>query len=282
MNYQAGILAGLPDQGRYIELVRRPDAEALPVLQGLETGAGLVIGLGPVLAAAAGVHAFKAVSGGGVDVPSTQADLWLWLRGTDRGEIAKRARELKRVLRGAFDVVREVDGFKYRIDLEIGKDLSGYEDGTENPVEDAALAAAFAQDGSSYVSVQRWVHDLDRFDAKPPLERDHTIGRRASDNEEMEDAPEFAHVKRAAQETFSPEAFMLRRSMPWAEAGREGLVFVAFGCSHEAFEAVMRRMAGVEDGIVDGLFSFSRPETGANYWCPPVKNGRLDLSKMGG
>jgi putative iron-dependent peroxidase len=40
-------------------------------------------------------------------------------------------------------------------------------------------------------------------------------------------------------------------------------------------------MAGLEDGIVDGLFMFSRPVSGGYYWCPPVENGRLDLALLG-
>lgn len=283
MTHQSGILPSIPLHGRYIELRAIPNADVGPMLQSLAPDDGLVTGLGPALVArfgrVDGLHGFKAVSAA-VDVPSTQADLWLWLRGNDRGEIAKRARGLLRALTG-FEVVREVDGFKYGVDLDIGLDLSGYEDGTENPVEEAALEAGFADDGSSFVAVQQWAHDLDHFDAQPLEVRDHIFGRQISDNEEIESAPESAHVKRTAQESFSPEAFVLRRSMPWAEAGREGLVFVAFGRSFQAFEALLGRMTGAEDGIVDGLFSFSHPLSGANYWCPPVKNGRLDLSRIG-
>ena len=71
---------------------------------------------------------------------------------------------------------------------------------------------------------------------------------------------------------------MLRRSMPWAGVDKEGLEFVAFGHSLDAFERVMRRMTGLDDATVDGLFSFSRPVTGGYYWCPPVRDGRLNLS----
>jgi len=48
------------------------------------------------------------------------------------------------------------------------------------------------------------------------------------------------------------------------------------------FERMLRRMCGLEDGIVDALFVFSRPTTGGYYWCPPLKNdGRLDLRILG-
>ena len=43
----------------------------------------------------------------------------------------------------------------------------------------------------------------------------------------------------------------------------------------------MRRMAGEDDGITDALFTFTEPETGAYFWCPPVHDGRLDLRALG-
>ena len=75
--------------------------------------------------------------------------------------------------------------------------------------------------------------------------------------------------------------FAVRRSMPWADAGGEGLMFVAFGKSLDAFEAQLGRMTGQEDGVIDGLFHFTRPISGSYYWCPPVSNGCLDLTAIG-
>jgi putative iron-dependent peroxidase len=69
--------------------------------------------------------------------------------------------------------------------------------------------------------------------------------------------------------------------MPWIGEGGSGLVFVAFGRSFDAFEAQMKRMTGGEDGVHDALFSFTRPVTGAYFWCPPLKEGRLDLQAVG-
>ena len=107
------------------------------------------------------------------------------------------------------------------------------------------------------------------------------MGRDLESNDELDDAPPSAHVKRTAQEDYDPPAFMWRRSMPWAGAGKEGFEFIAYGESLDRFERVMRRMAGLDDGIVDALFTFSRPVTGAYYWCPPVAAGRLDLRALG-
>ena len=130
--------------------------------------------------------------------------------------------------------------------------------------------------GSSFVAVQQWVHDLDRFESFGSRGQDEVIGRRRSDNEEMEDAPEAAHVKRTEQEAFDPPAYLVRRSMAWADEAREGLVFVSFSASLDPFETLLRRMTGATTGLADHLFRFTRPVTGAYFWCPPVREGRLE------
>ena len=149
------------------------------------------------------------------------------------------------------------------------------------------MAAAIVQgkgdglDGSSLVAVQQWVHDFALFDALSPKEQDDSVGRRKSNNEELPDAPPSAHVKKTAQESFDPPAFVVRRSMPWVDGLRGGLNFVGFGKSLDAFEAQLKRMAGAEDGIVDGLFQYTRPINGGYFWCPPLRNGRVGLRALG-
>jgi len=194
-----------------------------------------------------------------------------------------RSLAISRTIASAFAPETVIDAFQYRD----SRDLTGFQDGTENPKGKRAIEAAVVQgrgdgmDGSSFVAVQQWLHDFNKFDAMSTREQDNSVGRRKSDNEELVDAPASSHVKRTAQETFSPQAFVLRRSMPWAEGARGGLVFVAFGKSLGAFEAQLKRMVGAEDGIADALFHFTKPISGSYFWCPPVKNGRLDLRAIG-
>jgi putative iron-dependent peroxidase len=246
-----------------------------------------VVGLGTPLLQALdrhlpGLTAFAAPSGSRVEIPATQLALWLWLRGDDAGELLHRARAAQALLAEAFDLDESLPAFCHAG----GRDLSGYEDGTENPEGDAALATALCADGgdglqgSSYVAVQRWEHNFDAFDAMGRDAQDASIGRRRSDNVELDDAPDSAHVRRTAQEDFAPEAFVLRRSMPWIDGDRAGLMFVAFGASLAAFEAQLRRMSGAEDGVVDALFRFTRPVSGANFWCPPIRDGHLNLQAL--
>lgn len=289
-NWQEGILAPVPRAARYLtfNLKEAKPQETLRALGRAADGETCVVGLGvPLLEALGraieGLRPFARFPGAKADTPATPAALWCWLRGDDRGEIALHARKIGQLLAPAFGLDSAIDAFRYGR----GLDLTGYEDGTENPRGKKAVEAAISDDkmpgmkGSSFVAVQQWVHDLDRFDAMPRKDQDNTIGRRRRDNKELDRAPASAHVKRTAQESFTPEAFVLRRSMPWADAAREGLVFVAFGRSLDAFEALLKRMVGAEDGTVDALFAFTRPVTGAYFWCPPVKNGRLDLRAVG-
>lgn len=284
---QPGILQDVPLHSRYLTFSIEGDFDfesCLQELADMADGERLLVGIGLPLTEALGVEvpgltAFPVIDGALVEVPSTQAALWCWLRGADRGELVHASRLIIELLGDGFTCESIIDGFRY----DIGRDLTGYEDGTENPEGDEAVAAAIVKgagaglDGSSFVAVQQWVHDLDDFLSRPEEEQDDTIGRRKSDNEEFEDAPETAHVKRVAQEDFEPEAFIVRRSMPWADAGHEGLVFVAFGKSFDAYGMLLRHMTGVDDGVVDALFSFTTPVSGSYFWCPPVDEHGLDL-----
>jgi len=293
LNAQPGILQPVPAAGRHLLFTLTQPAQARAVLAAfapLADGDAVVAGLGPQLVRALGqtvpgLREFSAltVAGTGARVPATPAALWVWLRGADRGDFVLATRRIARALAPACALERVVDTFQYGS----GRDLTGYEDGTENPQGDAAIAAALVQgaglgrDGASFAAVQQWLHDFDAFERLAPAARDAAIGRRLKGNEELPDAPASAHVRRTAQETFEPPAFVLRRSMPWARDAQAGLMFLAFGHSLDAFEAQLRRMAGQDDGIADALFGFSSPVTGAYFWCPPMRAGLLDLSALG-
>jgi putative iron-dependent peroxidase len=288
---QPGILAAVPRMARYLTFTLAPEAGPGPGLrrlaQALDPHQAVVgVGRSTVLALGREIKAlrdFPAGTGKGVEVPATHGALWCWLRGDDRGELVHRTRAIEAMVAPAYHLSAVLDAFQHAD----SRDLTGYEDGTENPTGSRALAAAAMRgsgaglDGSSCVAVQQWLHDFERFDAMSRDEQDATIGRRRSDNDEIDEAPPSAHVKRTAQESYQPEAFVLRRSMPWAEGARAGLVFVAFGRSFDAFEAQLNRMMGLEDGITDALFRFTQPVTGAYFWCPPVAGSKLDLRALG-
>lgn len=289
-SHQPAILEEVPPLGRYLTFDMAAGVDARPMLARwrdtisaeltvVGLGLPLVLSLGRTIQ---GLRAFPALSGRGVAFPSTQGALFTFIGGSDTGDLHDRARDVVDLLGEGFTLREEVHAFRYKE----GRDLTDYVDGTENPKGDLAVAAAIVSgrgaglDGSSFVATQRWVHDLAGFQARPEHARDAIVGRRHANDEEIADAPPSAHVKRTAQESFDPPAFMVRRSMPWGGAGEAGLFFVAYGESLDRFERALRRMAGLDDGIVDSLLSFSRSTSGGYYWCPPVRGSKVDWSAL--
>jgi putative iron-dependent peroxidase len=291
MTPQAAILEPISDHARHMFFDLRPATDPRAALRALAAaceGRSAVLGIGAGVASAlgvdvAGLRGFPELPHAKPAIPATQHALWLWLRGNEPGDLLLQGHSLEALAAPAFTRVQAIDSFRHRD----SRDLTGYEDGTENPKDEAAVDAAVAQgqgagiDGSSFAAVQQWLHDFPVYDALPRAEQDNCFGRRRDDNEELDDAPESAHVKRTAQEDFDPEAFVVRRSMPWVVGSDAGLVFLAFGKSFDAYEAQLRRMTGHDDGISDALFSFTRPLTGGYYWCPPLGAAGVDLQALG-
>jgi putative iron-dependent peroxidase len=287
---QPGVLGQLPAVRRTLIFRPRSGTDCMANLRCLRDAydpLSDVLGIGEPLLDSTdkfipGLRSFPRLAGASVAVPSTQAALCLLVGGENRGSVFERSQRLLTSLEASFELDEVLDTFKY----DSGRDLTGYEDGTENPTGNDAAAAALVATGvgtagSSFVAVQRWVHDLRSFAGFGNVRGDAMIGRCRESNEEIEEAPATAHVKRTAQEDYDPPAFMVRRSLPWDSGREQGLEFVAYVNSLDRFEAMMRRMVGLEDGIVDALFQFSRPVSGGYYWCPPLAGDRLDLSVLG-
>ncbi len=286
------VLAPVPAAAAFLSYRRSEGASVAALVDGLNALTlpdGVLVGIGPAVVSdlgrtIPGLAELPDLSQEGalVDVPRTPIDLWVRVSGADPGEVLHRTRSFTTRMPQGLDLVDHTEGFLHNG----GRDLTGYEDGTENPDADEAPQVALAHghgpgiDGGSVLAVQRWVHTWADFDAMDKQAQDHAIGRERVSNDELEDAPESAHVKRTAQEDFDPEAFVWRRSMPWSDARGSGLVFLAFAATLDPFLAQMRRMAGIDDGITDALFQFTRPVTGSVVWCPPVRDNQLDLRAL--
>jgi putative iron-dependent peroxidase len=159
-NFQTGILLPVPAHARYLTFALRPGADprpALGALRGVVNGRDTVVGIGESLAQALGANieglrGFPQFAGAAIDLPVTPAALWIWARGSDRGELLHRGRSIERLLGRAFRRERIVDGFRH----QDGRDLSGYLDGTENPKGRKALVAALMRSSSGCTSSIAW------------------------------------------------------------------------------------------------------------------------------
>jgi putative iron-dependent peroxidase len=250
------------------------------------SGVNLVVGFGPSTWARMaprevpdGLDDFTPIDGSHGEVfPAAQHDMWLWLHGGGPDAVFQSARLAALGLRDCATVVREQPCFAYMA----SQDLTGFEDGTENPPIDEALTAATIPDGrpgagGSVVLVQRWLHDLDSFEALPIPEREHVFGRTLQGSEELPDdvRPASAHISRVVVEDDQGEELeVFRRSTAFGGVLEHGLMFVAFSADRARLHRMLQRMAGGEDGVRDRLLDFSTPTSGAWYVAPSVEQLR--------
>lgn len=292
---QLGILLEPCKNGRYLTFDLDIDhidqlKPTLTQLAEIADGKDMVVGIGHIILAhlnkhIGGFEAFPIYEKSLIDTPVIPAALWVWLRHDDQGVLIRRAHKLKQTLAPVFIPKTETVAFMHHNGTSDNRDLSGYIDGTENPdIEEAPAIVELRQrgagiDGSCFVAVQQWLHDLDKLGKLfAHKQMDEIIGRRLSDNQQLENMPLFSHVSRTDQESFTPMAHIFRQSMPWSDGDRSGLMFCAFTNHQRQFNVQWQRMLGLEDGITDGLFKFTKTISNTYFWCPPVKDKKLDLS----
>ena len=156
--------------------------------------------------------------------------------------------------------------------------MTGFVDGTENPHDEEARAAALIPAGhtgagGSFVLTQQWVHDLERFGALGQAEQESVIGRTKPDSIELDDAPPTAHVRRTDVQVDGQALKIYRRSAPFGGLRQHGLYFIAFSREIMIFAMQLDRMFGcADDGLMDRLTEFSTPVSGAYWFAPPVES----------
>ncbi|BAE49509.1 Dyp-type peroxidase [Paramagnetospirillum magneticum] len=216
-----------------------------------------------------GLVPFAPLADGARKAPATPADLFLHIHSPRHDANLMLARRVAGALGNHVRVVEEVMGFRH-----LGKrDLTGFVDGTENPEGDDRTEVALVKDdpfaGGSFVSLQRYVHDLPRWEALSLPDQEAAVGRTKDSDEEMEVKPPFAHIARVVIEEDGEELEVLRHSMPYGTTSENGLYFVAYCASPAPFRKMLERMVlSAGDGHHDRLLDFTRPVTGAAFFAP--------------
>ncbi|MEU8517223.1 Dyp-type peroxidase [Kitasatospora sp. NPDC048722] len=225
----------------------------------------------------AGLHPFREVAGARHRAPATPGDLLLHVRAERMDLCFELAARLAERLAGAAAVVDSVQGFQYFDD----RDLLGFVDGTENPEGRAAEAAALVGDedpgfaGGSYVVVQKYLHDLDKWNALSTEEQEGAVGRTKLGDIELDDdvKPADSHV--ALTVLTGPdgeERKIVRFNMPFGSferGGEYGTYFIGYARTPEVTEEMLRNMfVGRPPGTTDRLLDFSTAVTGSLFFVP--------------
>ncbi|MCO8273497.1 Dyp-type peroxidase [Actinoplanes sp. TRM 88003] len=224
------------------------------------------------------LHRFRAWKGPKHSAPSTPGDLLFHIRAGQMDVCFELAAKIGERLRGAGDIVDETHGFKYFDE----RDLLGFVDGTENPSGAKAMAAVVIGDedeafsGGSYVMVQKYIHDLEAWNALKVEDQEAAIGRRKLDNVEIpdEDKAPNSHVKLNVIEDEDGNEFkILRDNMPFGSVkeGEFGTYYIAYAATPDVPELMLRRMfLGEPYGTYDRILDFSTALTGSLFYVPTV------------
>ncbi|HLG71966.1 MAG TPA: Dyp-type peroxidase [Chloroflexota bacterium] len=226
----------------------------------------------------AGLHPFRELRGSKHHAVSTPGDLLFHIRAHQTDLCFELASQVMDRLRPWVTVVDEVHGFKY---FEV-RDLLGFVDGTENPVGPPAQAAVTvgAEDpdfaGSSYVIVQKYLHDLGAWNALSIEEQERVIGRTKLPNVELPDdvKPSNSHVAlNTIVEPDGTQRQILRDNMPFGSVGdaQFGTYFIGYSSTPDVTEHMLQRIfIGEPPGNYDRILDFSTPLTGTLFFVPTI------------
>jgi putative iron-dependent peroxidase len=221
-----------------------------------------------------GLHPFREIKGQHHAV-STPGDILFHIRATRMDLCFALATQVMSRLGDAVAGADEVHGFKY-FDA---RDLLGFVDGTENPVDQDAIDAAIigAEDpafaGGSYVIVQKYLHDLKAWNTVPVEQQENIIGRAKLSDIEQDDAAKapYAHNVLTNIEKDGEQLQIVRDNMPFGDAGKGefGTYFIGYARSPDRIEQMLDNMfVGNPPGNYDRLLDFSKAVTGTLFFVP--------------
>ena len=220
------------------------------------------------------LHPFREIQGTHHAV-STPGDILFHLCAARMDLCFEVAAQIMSRLGDAVATTDEVHGFGYFDN----RDLIGFVDGTENPVDQAAVDAAIIGDedsafaGGSYVIVQKYLHDLRSWNAVPVEQQEKIVGRTKLDDIELDDAakPAYAHNALTTIVENGEQLEIVRHNMPFGDAGKGefGTYFIGYARSPQRIEQMLQNMfVGRPPGNYDRLLDHSKAVTGTLFFVP--------------
>lgn len=204
--------------------------------------------------------------------PSTQTDIYLHIHSKKdfaTFEAAKLAINSFNKESPIMKVVDEKDGFVYKD----SRDLTNFIDGTENPHGmQPRISAGLTEKGESYTMVQRFIHNLPKWEKVSVSEQESVIGRTKPDSVQLHPVPVNSHVGRTDVKENGKGLKIVRQSLPYGAPGSEmGLWFTAYCHDLHNIIEIEKSMFGERDNITDRILEFITPVTGAFFFTPSLE-----------
>ncbi len=246
-------------------------------------GVNLVVGFRPELwgsvvpgGSPADVHGFNepVIGPGGYSMPATQADLFIWYAAAAYDIVYDLGLATLAALEPLATLERETTGWSYRH----SRDLTGFEDGTENPNLMEAPGVALLDDGKpgaggSVLLFQQWRHDSLAFESISESVQEEVIGRSKADSIEFDEheMPKDSHVSRTKVVENGRERKIFRRNVPYGSVTDHGTLFIGFAADQSVMHRMLEQMAGADGGPRDAITKYTTALTGAYYFVPSIQ-----------
>jgi putative iron-dependent peroxidase len=292
---QPAILGSLAEHQWYVHLSRVKGADLSVIKAALRSlredcaaqGVNLGVFFGPTLLADLTDDIpddFQAYPGyqspDGKVAKGTQEELLIWVHSDRKGLCWETQYKFRTAVKGHMNVARETIAWIYKNSL----DLTGFIDGTGNPVPSDQADRAIVPDGhkgagGSFLIAQRWVHDLEYFNGLSPRDQENTFGRTKADSTRHEVQVPTSHLSHVelrhghTGDASTPKrGEMVRRSTPYAlHDGTVGLYFLGFCKTQAPLRERMEAMYGMNGQPRDALTNYSTPASGSYYFAPSVE-----------
>jgi len=223
------------------------------------------------------LHPFQEIIAGPRHAVSTPGDLIFHIRGEREDLCFELETQIMMQLGEAVSTIDEVAAFRYFDN----RDLLGFVDGTENPVDDEATEAVFIGDedqtfaGGTYVIVQKYLHDLAAWNALPTETQEKIIGRAKLSDVELDDSvkPTSAHNALTTIVENGVERKIYRANGAFGQPGKGefGTYFIGYARSPRVIEQMLQNMfIGRPPGNYDRLLDVSCAITGTLFFVPPL------------
>ncbi|MBE2893661.1 Dyp-type peroxidase [Spirabiliibacterium falconis] len=221
---------------------------------------------------AAELKPFTTLGKGNLSAPATQRDMLIHIQALRQDVCFSAGLMAMAVFGTALEVQEETHGFRWIEE----RDLTGFIDGTENPQgEDRPTVAVIAEGqdaGGSYLFVQRYEHQLDKWHKLSDSKQENVIGRTKPDSVELDNVPETSHVGRVDIKENGKGLKILRQSLPYGKvSGAHGLYFASYCARLHNIEQQLLSMFGERDGKTDRILGFTKAVSGGYYYAPSIE-----------
>lgn len=220
---------------------------------------------------------FPELRDGDRQAPRESVDLLLCIR-SDRYDVNfQSARTFLEWLGHDVELLDEIRTFRFMD----GRDLTGFIESPDNPhgMRRRQFATIKAEDdkhfaGGAYLLMQKFRHDLRRWEQLSVDMQEHVMGRQKITGERISEAvlSLVTHAQKSRLvDAHDQPLLLLRQNMPWGDLREQGLLAMYFsGDAQHLVQWLKQRYIADNDGDYDPLLDYVEAVANGSYFAPSI------------